>query len=69
MATERPLEEIAAISSRFEVGSHVLAVTRIQEGRWKVAVDGKPVEGISRNQAEAWEVGVREADRLDRQGK
>jgi len=38
----------------------------VMEGRWTVAVDDSPVPGSYRTQADAWEVGVREADRLDR---
>jgi len=65
MPAERPLDELAAITTRFEVGRHTVAVTRVQEGRWRVGVDGADLQGTSRTQAEAWEVGVREAARLD----
>jgi hypothetical protein len=68
MTAERPLDELAALTTRFEVGRRVVAVTRIRDGVWKVAVDGVEVQGTTRSQAEAWEAGVREADRLDKKG-
>jgi hypothetical protein len=36
------------------------------EGRWSVVVDGAPLSGTYRTQADAWEAGVRDADRRDR---
>ncbi len=51
---------------RFEAGKHVLRLCKVMEGRWSVAVDEAAVAGTFRTQAEAWEAGVREADRLDR---
>jgi hypothetical protein len=51
---------------RFEAGKHVLRLSKVMEGRWCVAVDDAPLSGTFRTQAEAWEAGVREADRLDR---
>ena len=68
MTAERPLDELAALTTRFEVGRRVVAVTRVRDGIWKVAVDGAEIPGTTRTQAEAWEAGVREADRLDRKG-
>jgi len=56
------------ISATFDVGSHQVRVTKVMEGRWSVAVDGRPLDGSFRTQADAWEVGVRESDRLDRAG-
>jgi hypothetical protein len=50
----------------FEVGRHLARVTRVMEGRWTVKVDDIEVAGSYRSQADAWEAGVREADRLDR---
>jgi hypothetical protein len=54
------------ITAAFEVGRHVARVTRVMEGRWTVEVDGVAVPGSHASQADAWEAGVREADRLDR---
>jgi hypothetical protein len=41
-------------------------VRRLAEGRWAVSVDGRPLDGQFPAQVDAWEAGVREADRLDR---
>ncbi len=51
---------------RFEAGKHVLRLSKVMEGRWSVAVDDAALSGSFRTQAEAWEAGVREADRLDK---
>jgi hypothetical protein len=50
----------------FEVGEHKLLVVKVHEGRWTVAVDGAPIDATFGTQADAWEAGVREADRLSR---
>ena len=49
----------------FEVGAHVLLVAKVQERRWTVAVDTRVLDARYDTQADAWEAGVREADRLD----
>jgi len=54
------------IVARYEVGSHVVRVTRISEGRYGVAVDEEEVPSTFGTQADAWEAGVREADRRNR---
>jgi len=54
------------VENSFQVGGHVLRVTREMEGRWSVALDGGALPGSYRTQADAWEAGVREAYRLDR---
>jgi hypothetical protein len=51
---------------RFEAGKHVLRLSKVMEGRWCVAVDDASLSGSFRTQADAWEAGVREADRLDK---
>jgi hypothetical protein len=66
MAHRPPAPALPSITSTFEVGRHVARVTRVMEGRWSVEVDGVPVPGTHRSQADAWEAGVREADRIDR---
>ncbi|HVP66619.1 MAG TPA: hypothetical protein VMT17_05095 [Anaeromyxobacteraceae bacterium] len=63
--TETP---VASLPTQFEIGRHLVKVSMVMEGRWVVAVDEGPVPGSYRNQAEAWEAGVREADRIDRAG-
>lgn len=54
------------IVANFDVGSHRVCVTKMMEGRWTVAVDGAGNPDSFRSQADAWEAGVREADRLDK---
>ena len=54
------------LETRFQAGKHVLLLSRVMEGRWSVAVDEAALAGSYRTQADAWEAGVREADRLDR---
>ncbi len=56
-----------AIPTRYRVGSHLVQVSKM-EGRWAVAVDEVALSNWFMTQAEAWEAGVREADRLDRLG-
>jgi hypothetical protein len=41
-------------------------LTKVSEGRWTAAVDDRPVDGSHPTEADAWQAGVREADRLDR---
>ena len=36
------------------------------EGRWAIAVDESALLSTFRTQADAWEAGVREADRIDK---
>jgi len=50
----------------FEVGCHLVRL-RCLEGRWTATVDGVTATDWHRSQAEAWEAGVREADRIDRE--
>jgi hypothetical protein len=54
------------IPSIFEVGRHVVRVLKLNAGRWSVSVDDTPLPSTYATQAEAWESGVREADRIDR---
>jgi len=49
----------------FQVARHQVWVSG-EKGAWRVAVDGAPCPGEFATVAEAWAVGVREADRLDR---
>jgi hypothetical protein len=51
------------ITISFDVGPHVVRVTKVMEGRWTAEVDGAAIDGSYRTQADAWEAGVREADR------
>ena len=72
MSTRRPPSAPAApspasVPALFHVGGHVLRISKIVEGRWVVSVDDQEIAGGFSTQADAWEAGVREADRLDRQ--
>jgi len=51
----------------FQVGAHTVLLW-CSAGRWSVTVDALTTEKWYMTQAAAWEAGVREADRLDRQG-
>ena len=51
------------LPTSFQVGEHVVRVSKVMEGRWTVEVDGSAVAGSFATQAEAWEAGVREVDR------
>ena len=64
-----PGERSAPIPSTFEVGRHVVRVLKVNEGRWSVWVDDAQLTSTYATQAEAWESGVREADRIDSSGK
>ncbi len=70
MATFRSTTAAAStapvVASSFHVGAHVIRVTKIMEGRWTFAIDEQASSGSYATQAEAWEAGVRDADRLDR---
>jgi hypothetical protein len=61
----RPVTTMSVPSS-FQVGSHTIRVQKVMEGRWTVAVDDGASPSSYATQADAWEAGVREADRLDR---
>jgi hypothetical protein len=49
----------------FQVGAHLVQLSK-REDRWAVAVDERTLSTWYLTQADAWEAGVREADRLDR---
>jgi hypothetical protein len=55
------------LTSSFQVGIHLVRLSGF-EGRWSVAVDEAASHSSFSTRAEAWEAGVREADRLDRAG-
>ncbi len=52
-------------SRSFEVGIHVIRVTKIGVGRWLASVDETPCGSTFVSSADAWEAGVRVADRMD----
>lgn len=51
----------------FHVGKHLVRLSG-RPGVWSADVDGAALAHSYSTQAEAWEAGVREADRLDRLG-
>ena len=65
-AAPEPLASLEKVSTIFQVGAHVLCVSKLREGRWTCTVDHGQPSSSYMTQAEAWEAGVREADRLDR---
>ncbi len=62
----RPAPRWVRALTRFQVGEHVVRVSKVMEGRWVAAVDEVALPNSYRTQADAWEAGVREADRVDR---
>ncbi len=59
-------DEVVARPTSFLVGDHSVVVAQVTPSwRWTVTVDGRPLEGTFETQAEAWEAGVRDADRVD----
>jgi hypothetical protein len=52
---------------RYEIGRHLVCVWD-EKGRWTVTIDGKACSTWYMSLVEAWEAGVREADRIDRGG-
>ena len=57
---------VASLPATFQVGRHLVRVAQSVAERWAVTVDDAALPNWYRTQAEAWEAGVREADRLDR---
>jgi hypothetical protein len=60
-----PRPQLPSLPVRFEVGTHVVIV-ELQGRRWSMSVDGQTTATTFPSEAEAWEAGVREADRIDR---
>jgi hypothetical protein len=48
----------------FEAGTHTLVLTMTPDWQWTVSIDGQQGTYRYPTQAEAWEAGVREAQRL-----
>ena len=63
----RSIAHPASVPSCFEAGTHTIRIVKVMEGRWTVAVDDFACPASYATQAEAWEAGVREADRRDRE--
>ena len=65
--TTIPPNPLRSIPTTFQVGPHTLKVWMLHEGRWTVSVDEGALARSFDTQVEAWEAGVQEADRRDRQ--
>jgi hypothetical protein len=63
--SDRPSVDLANLPVTFSVGPHAVVVAK-QGRRWTVSVDGGASSDTFPTEAEAWEAGVRIADRLDR---
>jgi hypothetical protein len=61
-----PPEALVRIPTHFAVGPHTVTVSISMDWRWSVSVDGAALPSTFESQVEAWEAGVREADRKDR---
>jgi hypothetical protein len=62
-----PAEDLVALPTTFAVGGHSLLLAQARvTWRWTATMDGRLLEGTFQSQAEAWEEGVREADRVDK---
>ncbi|MBI5069107.1 MAG: hypothetical protein HZB56_12795 [Deltaproteobacteria bacterium] len=65
MSRELPQPRPVAPPITFEVGKHRVRVGG-QPGTWQVSVDERSLDRTYATAADAWEAGVREADRQDR---
>jgi hypothetical protein len=61
-----PPEALVRIPTHYAVGAHTVTCSMSSDWRWSVAVDGAALPNTFEHQVEAWEAGVREADRRDR---
>jgi hypothetical protein len=61
----KPPPERIRIPVTFHVGRHLVRISG-RTGVWSVDVDGAAQPHSFGTEADAWEAGVREADRLDR---
>ncbi len=62
------LTDIPSRPTLFVVGAHTLALAKSAgNGRWTLTLDGALLEGTFEKQVDAWEAGVRAADRIDRE--
>jgi hypothetical protein len=59
-------DDVVALPTAFVVGDHDVVVAQVMPAwRWTTTVDGRLLDGTFQTQAEAWEAGVRDADRVD----
>jgi len=57
--------EVSKIPVSFPVGVHTVLLW-LDQKRWSMSLDGSVASATFETQAEAWEAGVRAADRIDR---
>jgi hypothetical protein len=63
----RPVFEFEHYPTTFTVGVHVLILSKIPgSNRWTLDLDGTISALTFETEAEAWEEGIRAADRVDR---
>jgi hypothetical protein len=68
MASGRPVFDIAYHPTTFAIGTHVIVLAKAPGSeRWTLTLDGELSESTFETEAEAWEAGIRGADRLDRE--
>ncbi len=61
-----PVDDVSCRPTTFMAGTHAVVVQRLApSGRWALSVDGQGSEMTFESEVEAWEAGVRTADRLD----
>ncbi len=68
MSTKHAAEVVVrkpVLAGSYDVGGHLVRLLGF-EGRWSVTIDENAYATSFATRAEAWEAGVREADRLDR---
>ena len=63
----RPVFEFEYHPTTFKVGGHTLTLAKVRDSRrWTLTVDGTLSASTFETEVEAWEEGVRTADRMDR---
>ncbi len=61
-----PADELSCRPTTFMAGAHAVVVAKLAtSGRWTLSVDGRPADMTYESEVDAWEAGVRAADRLD----
>jgi hypothetical protein len=70
MASGRPVFEIAYHPTTFAVGTHAIVLAKVPGSeRWTLTLDGTLSTSTFQTEVEAWEEGIRGADRLDRRSE
>lgn len=67
MASARPVFELVYHPTTFTVGTHAIVLAKAPGSeRWTLTLDGALSPSTFETEVEAWEEGIRGADRLDR---